>query len=444
MLFDIPEKKKEKRKFILVTKDFSGLGFALDGIEKGFEVIISYGGYEFKDDKEENAYMMTGEGMIEKYPLEDIIKNIKDYKEYYFVFDGNHNVKEGELLRKEGFKVWGGSEFTDKLENDREFGMKFAESCGLHSPDQQEFSGADEGIKFLEEHEEEAYVFKPNAISDNSKTYVPINEEPCKANKEVREFIKAFESDECVSSYILQKVVKGVEVNVEGYFINGECVFAHANFENKKSFQEDMGRATGCAFDVDFEIPLESELYKITVGKMADKLEEMEYTGLADANVIIGDFNQVYFLEYCFRSGYNSAVNFHKNLCNKSFLETCADMVDGIVDIKARKGFGATITMFTDDFYTGLPIYIPEDIEKDVYLFDAYEEDGMLKMAGSSNEILIVCGHGYTISETLAEVEEKARKIIFKDRYMRLDTWEHKTGRSPQRRFEAIKAIGLI
>jgi phosphoribosylamine--glycine ligase len=364
-------------------------------------------------------------------------------KDYYFIFDGNHNCEEGEILREEGFKVWGGSKFTDDLENDREYGMEFAESCGLHSPEQQEFSSAEEGIAFLEEHEEDAYVFKPNASSDNSKTYVPINQEGEKANKELQSFLEAFSNDECTSSYILQKVVKGVEVNVEAYFINGKAVFAHANFENKKSYSEDMGRATGCAFDVDFEIGLDTELYQITVGLMADKLEELNYTGLADANVIIGDFNEVYFLEFCFRTGYNAAVNFHFNLCNKSFLETCSDMIDGVVDIKAKKGFGATITMFTDDFYTGLPIYIPEDIEKDVFLFDAYEENDMMKMAGTSNEILIVCGHGYTISETLAEVEEKCRKIVFKDRYMRLDTWKHNTNRSPQRRFEALRAMNL-
>jgi len=444
MIINIPKEKDNKRKFVLVTKDFSGLGFALDEQENGSEVIIAYGGQEFKDDKEEKAYLMTGEGMIEKIPLEELMASKNKYKEHYFVFDGNHNVDSGEKLRKLGFKVWGGSKFTDDLENDREFGMEFAESCGLHSPEQEEFSGADEGISFLEEHEEDAYVFKPNGSSDNSKTYVPVNEEPAKANKEVRDFIQAFQNDECTSSYILQKMVKGVEVNVEAYFIKGNAVFAHANFENKKAYQEEMGRATGCAFDVDFEIPLESELYKMTVGKMASKLKEMNYTGLADANVLIGDFNEVYFLEFCFRCGYNAMVNFHKNLCNKTMMQTCADMIDGISDIKAKKGFGVTITMFTDDFYTGLPIYIPENIEKDVYLFDAYCEGYDLRMAGTSNEILIVCHHGYTISEALRECQEKAEKIIFKDRYMRLDTWEHKTSKSPQRRFEAIRAMNIL
>ena len=201
---------KKERKYILVTKDFSGLGFALDEIDNGAEVIIAYGGQEFKDDKEEEAYLKTGEGMIEKYPIEEIMPDRKNFKGWYFVFDGNHNTNEGEKLRKEGFKVWGGSKFTDDLENDREFGMEFAASCGLYSPEQKEFSGAEEGIAYLEENEDCAFVFKPNGISDNSKTYVPVNDEPAKANKEVRDFIQAFANDECTSSYILQKMVKGV------------------------------------------------------------------------------------------------------------------------------------------------------------------------------------------------------------------------------------------
>ena len=444
-----PEVIIEKRKFIMVTNEnFSGLGFALQEAEQNnSEVIMAYKYSEEYDeftDKEKEACEINGKGLVNKVPLDDIMAKRNEYKDWYFIWDMNCNWEESEILRKEGFKVFGGSKFTCDLENDREFGTEFAKSCGLMPPPTFEFSSADEGISFLEQNEDKAYVFKPNASSDNSITYVPINEEPANANLEMIEFIKAFQGDSATSAYILQEIVKGVEINIEGFYVNGECVFAHANFEEKKNYQENFGQATGCAFDVEFEIDKNSKLFEITVGKMSPKLKEMNYTGPADANVIIGDFQKVYFLEFCYREGYNSSINLFFNLLNKTMLQTRADMIDGIHDIKCKSGFGSAITMYTEKYKIGLPIYIPESVEKDVFIFDGYKEEDKLKMAGVSHDILVVCAQGYTVSETLHEAEEKCRKILFKDRYFRLDTWEHKIPRSCQRRYEAIKAMGLI
>ena len=437
------------RKFIVVTNEnYSGLGFALQEIERnGSEVIIAYKYSEDYDDftdKEKEACDIEGNGLVEKIELDEIMTNRNKYREYYLIWDGNHNFKEGEILRKEGFKVFGGTEWQWKLENDREFGATFAKLCGLIPPPTFEFKSAEEGISFLEKNPDKAYVFKPSANSDNSITYVPINEDPVSANLETIEFIRAFENDEATSDYILQEIVKGVEVNIEGFYINGECVFAHANFEEKKNYQENFGQATGCAFDVEFEIDKNSKLFQMTVGKMSERLKRLKYTGAADANVIIGDFDNVYFLEYCFREGYNSSINLFLNLTDKTMLQIRADMVDGAFTAQSRKGFGATITMYSERFKQGLPVYIPDSVKKDVYLFDGYMEEDKLKMAGISHDILVVCSQGYTISETLHDAEEKCRKIIFKDRYFRLDTWEHKTQRSPQRRFEALKAMEMI
>jgi len=441
------------RKFVIVTdENYAGLGFAIKEIEEnGSEVIMSYkysDEYDELSDNDKESLDIQGNGLVEKIALDDLMENRSEYKDWYFIFDMNHNPEENTILRNEGFKVIGSSELTCKLEDDRDFGTKFAEECGLLPPPTFPFTSAEDGIAFLEENEFTSYVLKPNGNSDNSLTYVPINEEPSAANIEMREFIEAYNGDEAMNDYILQEIVKGVEVNVEGYYVNGECVFAHANFENKKNHEHDTGEATGCAFDVDFEIPISSKLFQMTVGKMSEKLRGLNYTGAADANVIIGDFDQVYFLEFCYRNGYNSSINFFYNLCNKTLCQTYADMIDGIPDIKAKSGFGTTITMYTNKQHRGNPIYIPDSVKKDAYFFDAYQEDDKLKMSaigfGKHPEMLVICAHGYTISETLKECEEKCWKVIFKDRYFRMDTWKHDTWHSPQRRFEAIKAMGLI
>ena len=124
----LTEEKKSKRKFVLVTKDFSGMGFAIQEIQKNnSEVLIAYKLSDKLEKDEIKEYKQMGKGFVEKIELDELMQNRKDYKDFYFLWDGNHNYEEGEILIKEGFKVWGGSKFTYDLENDREFGVKFAE-----------------------------------------------------------------------------------------------------------------------------------------------------------------------------------------------------------------------------------------------------------------------------------------------------------------------------
>lgn len=432
------------RKFVIVTADFSGAGFAKQAVDAGLECIMAYKPKEgCEDEAEEEEYLIQGEGIFEKLELDELMDNREDYRDWYFIWDGNHNYEEGEMLITEGFKVFGGTKFTYDLENDREFGMEFAEAGGLCGPETHEFSSAEEGIAFLEQNEDKAYVFKPNDVDDNSLTYVPVNEEPANANLEVRQFIEAFKSHKATSDYVLQEMVKGVEVNVEAFYYKGEPYFCHANFEDKFSHQHDSGEATGCAFDIEFEIPLDSRLYKETVGKLEEQYREISYTGLADANVIVGE-GEVYFLEFCNRLGYNAAPNTFFNLFKKPAVEVIADMIDGITETDVRPGFGASMTVFTEKHKMGLPIYYPESMDGKVFLFDGYKEDDVLKMGGIGHEICIVCEHGYTIDQAMRNVIESANKVIFKNSYFRRDAAGHDYKLNPHDRYNALMAIKMI
>ncbi|MEI6529694.1 MAG: hypothetical protein WCN88_04880 [Candidatus Falkowbacteria bacterium] len=433
------------KKYILVTQTFDGLGFCFDKRLENDEVIIAYQ-YIPEDDKdlgeEEENYLENGNGLVKKYPLSKIMAKIDKLREYYFVFDLNHNCEEAEILKAEGFKVFGGSQFTYDLENDREFGIEFAESCGLCSPEYKEFSSVEDGIAFLEENEDKAYVYKPNH-EDNAYTTVPNTEEPANANIEIKRLIKSLG----FTDYILQERVKGVEVNVESFYVKGKCVFTWANLENKKVQNGEMGIASGCSFDLGWQIDDHCELAEMTVRKFDDKLAEMEYTGFGDANVIISDYNQVNFLEFCFRSGYNAHSNLFINLASKSYLETCADMIDGKFETEFKKGFGASVTMFCDKYKQGLPIYIPESLKDNTYLFfvqkDEAEEDGLV-MSGYSKEICIAMAHDYDIKSALEGAVANADKIKFTNEYYRTDLTDEKVNNNPISRYKGLVSMGLL
>ena len=433
------------RKYILVTQTFDGIGFCFDKRleDNGDEVIIAYKNTE-DDGENEEGYDLNGDGMVKCFPLDKLIAKRDKLRDYYWIWDLNHNCEENQILRDEGFKVFGGQQFTYDLENDREFGIEFAESCGLMSPEHREFTSVEEGISFLEENEDKAYVYKPNH-EDNCYTTVPNNEEPALANIEVRRLIKSLG----FTDYVLQERVRGVEVNVESFYVNGIPLFTQANLENKKNHNRELGVATGCAFDVCWEIDNNCELANMTVRKFDSRLKEMKYTGFGDANVIISDYNQVNFIEFCFRSGYNAHPNIFTNLSSQSFLETCADMIDGTYTPKFKRGFGASITMFCEKAKEGLPVSIPKTLKPTTYLFfvmkdEDSEEDDDVVMTGYSKEICIAMGHHYDIENALKDAEENAERINFSNASYRTDLNSDKYKNNPVSRYRALRSMKII
>lgn len=432
------------RKFVLVTSDFSGLGFAIQDKEKnGSDVIIAYKPKGEIEEEKEHSYLIQGMGLVESMHLDDLMEDRKTYQDWFFVWDGNHNTDEGELLRKEGFKVFGGSQFQFDLENDREFGIEFAQSVGLESPPFHEFQTPDEGIKFLEANEDKAFVVKPNNAEDSALTQ-PFTRtiEPSNANLEARRYLSAMD----VHDYILQERKKGVEVNVEIFFSNGIPMLAQANLEDKYRHNGDLGCPTGCAFDLCWTVPLDCDLVKKTAGKFLPKLFERKYTGFADANVIIGD-NEVWFLEFCFRPGYNAHPNFFTTIANSTFLQTAADLIEGKKPT-AKHGFGASVTMFTDKERMGIPIYVPSSLNGNFYLFDGYkgDEDGddEFSMGGFSKEIAVVTAFDYTPERALDAAVDNAYKVKIVNSDFRTDCSKTDYPLSLVRRYQALCAMKLF
>lgn len=441
------EIKKPIKNYILVTETFDGIGFCFDQRikEAGSDVII---GYQYNDDdgdgEEEEGYLDNGENMIEKYPLSHLMKHRNEYRDWYWVWDLNHNCDEAATLRAEGFKVFGGHQLTYDMENDREFGIQFAESCGLMSPMYKEFSSVEEGISFLEENEDKAFVYKPNH-QDNAYTTVPNTAEPKNANIEIRRLIKSLG----FTDYVLQERVKGVEVNVESFYVNGECVFTWANLENKKNHNGEIGVATGCSFDVGWKIDDDCKLAQMTVRNFDEKARELNYTGFGDANVIISDYNKVNFIEFCWRSGYNAHPGLFINLADKPYLETCADMIDGNFSTNFKEGFGATVTMFCEKHKHGLPIYIPENLRDKTYLFfvmgdEDSEEEGEICMSGYSKEICIATAHDYTIKDALQSAQDNADRIKFSNESYRTDLIDEKVPNNPVSRYNALCSMKMF
>src|SRR5689334_16845315 len=84
-------------RFVVVTKWFTGLGFALRLQDEGHDVELAVVGIE--DQRQQSRYALVGEGLAPKRALADVMGTRDRLRDAYFIWDENHSVAENECLR---------------------------------------------------------------------------------------------------------------------------------------------------------------------------------------------------------------------------------------------------------------------------------------------------------------------------------------------------------
>ena len=431
-------------KFIVATKDYAGLGFAIRLQDEGHDVVLATNPDEetTRDPEKLRAFHLVGDGMIPKVFLPAIVGERESRRDWYWIWDANHSVEENESLRAGGFRVLGGGEYADRMEHDRAACLEFTSAYGLNAPPTFPFSGAEEAIRFCREHSGRAYVYKPDEGA-NYETFLPESEDPEEANQELRVHLASLEK---TASFVLQERKEGVETNVEVWFQNGDPVFAFMSLECKRRMVGDLGEMVGCAFDYAFTIPLDSKGVLDSVGKLYPAYKEMNYTGFGDANFIAAR-DGIWFFEKCERFGYNAHVNLLFNLSRNGIGEVLANLTDGALVPNFSGGFGATVTMSTREHPTGgKAIQFPPKLWKDIYFWDVFKKGELYLTAGYDVDgyVLIVNGYGYTMPTAWENVMHKAEQIKFPYRAYRTDGDKTNYPTSPIRRYEALRAMGYV
>src|SRR6476469_2026589 len=135
-------------RFVVATQYFTGLGFALRLQDEGHDVTVAYAGID--DRRTVGCYDLVGNGLVRKLPLRDVMDDRHRYQAAYWIWDENHSVAENELLRREGFKVFGGGEYADRMEHDRDACLAFVAKYGLEPPPSFSFDAAAPAVQWLE------------------------------------------------------------------------------------------------------------------------------------------------------------------------------------------------------------------------------------------------------------------------------------------------------
>jgi len=441
------------RKWVIVTKDFTALGWAYQLMLDGEEVYVAVRYSEEDDTKHRDKMKRTGQGWIPVLDMDEAMKTLQS-PETYWVFGENIFPEDAEALIEAGQKVWPGNPaLSEEMEHDRDYATDVAEESGLQPPDTHEFNDKDEAISFLEAHPDKAYVMKINDNKFNYQTFVPVRKEDPDANESLLVYLKNMEDDP--EEFILQERVKiedSLEVNVEFWYYEGEVILASLGLEVKRKDTYDLGEMCGCGGDFMQFIPVDSPLVHKTIEKMHPFYKAKKYTGFADVNVIFTKDGTPHFLEVCNRFGYNSHPNMFLALGKDTFGNIMADYIDGKVEDLADRfdyeNIGCSLTLFIDHPRQGLPIHIDSMYERQYFPFDGYKPTGEeLVMTGYSDEIGILLGKGKGIEDAWKNVSEAVafdEAVSFPDIKYRWDLAEDNYYNAPILRLKGLKNRGLL
>ena len=264
-------------------------------------------------------------------------------KDGLIVFDDVGYGKIQDELRREGYRVFGGSEGGDRLEQDREFGQKILSQVGMQTVPIINFSTPTEAINYVNEHPKKWVVKQNNHQS--ALNYVGELED----GRDVLSILDAYRRNG-VGSLTLQEKIEGVEVSINRYFNGTDWVGpSEITLEHKSLFNENLGPKTGEMGNLMWYDDTNGKLFEETIGRLKPYLREVNFRGDIDINSFISE-KGVFPIEVTARFG--CPITHSQSVMHISpwheFLGAIADGED--YDLRHHGGYCIALTMALPPF----------------------------------------------------------------------------------------------
>lgn len=408
---------KPKYKFLFVSWESLSGDLAWQ-IQKGGHEVKIY----IKNPDDADVY----EGFLERVPDWRAAVNWADI----VVFDDVGFGSQADSLRKNGKLVVGGSVYTDRLEEDREFGQHEMKRLGLLTLSHWDFSDYDQALKFINENPGR-YVYKPSgSVPSDWKSLLFLSKE--EDGKDLYEIISHNKKmlEKKIKQFQLQKYASGVEVAVGAFFNGKEFIMPiNVNFEHKKLFPGDIGPFTGEMGTLMYWSG-PNTIFNATLAKMGGELAQSGYTGYVDINCI-ANTRGIYPLEFTMRLGYPTI-----SIQMEGILNECGEFLHAIAageryELKTKKGFQIGVVCAVPPFpyddrsemniYRDSSVLFKKPSNEGVHLGDVKFVDGDWRIAGNTGYALVVTGSGQTVDDARRQAYTRIDNIILQNMFYRTD-----------------------
>lgn len=409
--------EKQKRKFLFVSWESLSGDLAWKVKKEGHEVKIY-----IKSEEDKDVY----DGFLEK--VADWKANA-DWADI-IVFDDVGFGSFADELRKSGKLVVGGSSYTDKLEEDREFGQSEMKRTGMLILPHWNFNDYDAALKFVEENPGR-YVYKPSGfVPSDWKGLLFLGKD--EDGKDLYEIIKSNKKvlQKRIKQFQLQKFASGVEIAVGAFFNGNDFIYPiNVNFEHKKLFPGDIGPFTGEMGTLMYwSSP--NTIFRATLEKIRENLKDSKYVGYIDINCIANS-RGIYPLEFTARFGYPTISVQEEGITNElgDFLYSIAKGEK--YELKTKRGFQMGVICAVPPFpyddktemgiYKDLSIIFKKPNLDGIHLGDVKLIEDNWTIAGNTGYALVVTGSGTTVEDTRKQVYSRLENILLQNMFYRTD-----------------------
>ena len=390
------------------------------------------------------AYTTLLEGNDVKFCVEDkasreigfgFVKQVRKWETHVdwadvVVFDYTGYGKQCEQLRQSGKLVVGGTEYTDKLELDRDFGQSELRKHKIKTLPSKEFNSFQDAISYIEKNPN-AYVIKPcGEIQDIKQLLFVGNDDE---GLDAIRVLKAYELSwgNKFGTFQLQRKVKGVEISVSAFFNGTEFIYPiNVTFEHKKLFPKELGVSTGEMGSSMFWVK-DSPIFEATLLKFQPTLAKHKFVGHIDINCIVNG-KGIYPLEFTSRFGYPQ-VYIQSDGINEPIGEMLYKIASGQnFRINVKKGFqvGAFIVVppFPYDdkrsfelFSKDAVVVFKKNVKEGVHPMHLKMINNEWLVTGNTGIAVLVTGTGNTMKEAQRMMYNRIQNIIINNGYYRTD-----------------------
>lgn len=347
------------------------------------------------------------------------------------IVDTSGMGEEADKLKKQGFKVFGGSKLADRLEEERDFGLQYMQEHGIKVPATKTFRTFGEAIDWVNSQKgDDTYVFKPSGED------LPCRLTYCAADKDdlisYLRFVQRHFTHK-IDDFILQTFIKGPIISTEFWVgPNGFIRPANHTIEVKKFLNDNLGPSTGCQGNIVWIA--EGDEITSLLENLEDDLVEEGYTGPLDLNAILSA-EGAKGLEWTPRFGLDAMPTLLQ-LIDGDVGELIADIVNGQTDEmklydSIAGGIRVTIPPYpiepTRDVKkvlseapnVGVPI---RDLNEDsTYFYEVMMQDGELVHSVGTGVIGVVVDCGEDVYECLEKPYEILEECRIPDKQYRTD-----------------------
>lgn len=408
----------EKRRYLFVS--LSGLigDIAWQVVKEGHEVRYFIGAEEERD---------IADGFV---PKTDDWEREVDWADVIVFDDTLGQGARAEALRRQGKAVVGGTEYTDRLEDDRSFGQEELKKAGINIIPYREFTDFDEAIQFVRDNPTR-YVIKPSGEAQNVKRRLFVGEEDDGADVlgVLEAYKKAIAAQ--IPVFQLQRRMAGVEVAV-GAFFNGSRFVTpvNINFEHKKMFPGNLGPSTGEMGTAMFWTE-PNRIYFQTLAKMETLLAKERFVGYIDLNCI-ANANGIYPLEFTSRFGYPT-IFIQQEGMTTPIGQFLADLALGNdPKLKVRSGYQVGVRVIVPPYPFDDPgtfeslskdavLYFKRPSTEGLHIEDTKLVNGQWLVAGTSGVVLTVVGTGATMRAAQQQAYARVKNVLIPNMYYRDD-----------------------